>query len=97
MRYLSLFLAYFFVSLLLLLAILFPLRPDSAMGFFTLTLVLVPVVGTFDMLGQRMIEADWFTNFSYHLKAACGIIFLIIFVFALYIVIQIIGITTIPW
>ena len=97
MRYLLLFFVYFVISIILLLGILFPERMTSPLDFFILTLYFVPCVGTFDVLGQRLMEKTWFSNLSFLLKASFGLIAIIIFIFAMQMMVNIVGMNTEPW
>ena len=97
MRYLLLFLVYFVISLVLLLGILFPNRLSSPLDFFLLTLYFVPCVGTFDVLGQRLMDNERFANLPQILKFSLGIVALVVFIFALQKLVDFVGMTTVPW
>ena len=97
MRYLLLFLVYFVISLILLLGILFPERLSSPLDFFLLTLYFVPCVGTFDVLAQRVMDNTRFSSLPQALKYLIGIISLVIFIFALSMLVDFVGMTTEPW
>jgi len=97
MRYLLLFFVYFIISLILLLSILFPERLSSPLDFLLLTLYFVPCVGTFDVLGQRLMEYAWFSNLPQLLKIVLGIIAIVVFIFALSLMVDVIGMNTEPW
>ena len=97
MRYLLLFLVYFVVSLILLLVIIFPERLSSPLDFLLLTLYIVPCVGTFDVLGQRLMDNDRFSKLPHMLKVLFGIISIVVFVFALSMLVDVVGMNTEPW
>ena len=97
MRYLLLFFVYFSISLFLLLSILFPLRLSSPLDFFLLTLYLVPCVGTFDVLAQRLMDNVWFSNLPQFIKVIFGLVSLIVFISALNMLIEVVGMNTEPW
>ncbi|MDH5257352.1 MAG: hypothetical protein OEX07_05075 [Gammaproteobacteria bacterium] len=97
MRYLLLFLVYFVISLVLLLSILFPERLSSPLDFFILTLYFVPCVGTFDVLAQRLMDNARFSNLPQFVKIIFGIISLGVFIFALDILVDLVGMNTEPW
>jgi len=97
MRYLLLFFVYFVISLILLLGILFPERMSSPLDFLILTLYFVPCVGTFDVLGQRLMDQAWFSNLPQILKVIFGIIAIILLIVALQMLVDVIGMNTEPW
>ena len=97
MRYLLLFFVYFVISIILLLGILFPERLSSPLDFLLLTLYFVPCVGTVDVLGQRLMDHAWFSNTPLLLKFIFGFISLIIFIYALSMLVDLVGMTTEPW
>jgi len=82
---------------MLLLGILFPERMSSPLDFLILTLYFVPCVGTFDVLGQRLMEKTWFSNLTLLVKFIFGTISLVIFIFALNMLVDAVGMTTEPW
>lgn len=97
MRYLLLFLVYFLISLVFLLSILYPERLSSPLDFFLLTLYFVPCVGTFDVLGQRLMENARFSGLPQSVKLIFGIISLVVFIFALSLLVDVVGMNTEPW
>ena len=97
MRYLLLFLVYFLISLILLLGILFPNRLSSPLDFFLLTLYFVPCVGTFDVLGQRLMDNNKFASLPQAIKFTIGIVSLVAFIFGLNLLVDIVGMNTQPW
>jgi len=97
MRYILLFFVYFVISLILLLGIIFPERMSSPLDFLILTLYIVPCVGTFDVLGQRLMERDWFSKLPQMLKVIFGIVSIILFIMALQVLVDLIGMNTEPW
>ena len=97
MRYLLLFLVYFVISLILLLGILFPERLSSPMDFFLLSLYFVPCVGTFDVIAQRLMDNEKFSKLPQSVKYAIGLVSLIAFIFALSLLVDVVGMKTEPW
>ena len=97
MRYLLLFLAYFIISLILLMSILFPERLSSPLDFFLITLYFVPCVGTFDVLGQRIMDQAWFSKLPQIVKVTLGIIAIVVFILGLQMLVDVIGMNTEPW
>jgi len=97
MRYLLLFSVYLAISLILLLGILYPERLSSPMDFLLLTLYFIPCVGTFDALVQRLMDNAWFSSLPLLLKFIFGIILLVAFIFALDMLVDLVGMKTEPW
>ena len=97
MRYLLLFLVYFVISLVLLLSILYPERLSSPLNFLLLTLYFVPCVGTFDVLGQRLMDNARFSNLPQSVKLIFGVISVFVFISALSMLVDVVGMATEPW
>ncbi|VAW83420.1 hypothetical protein MNBD_GAMMA16-1547 [hydrothermal vent metagenome] len=89
--------AYTLVAFLLALAFLYPGRPAIFSDWMTITVALLPLVGIFDLLSENIMDSAWLKSLPQVAKPIVGITVLGIFLAGQYWIVQLIGITTIPW